>query len=411
MQGSTSAAGAGDGRDAGGRATQGAVAESAGAVKAPRPDNNGDDDDDDDDHKGKHDYHDDHKYKHGHHDDEDRKDDDRGKDVFEVWSSGDKMGNASTGHDEDDHHRGKKHVSDDFKKSDNNDHKHDHYDKDDHDHKRERGHYDDEDDGKPYTIVYAAPGNGNNFLELNDAKGEGHQTIGIERTVSTRAGATYDLTFDYAGRVGYPTDFTRIGIYVDDVLISQYAGTSPNEALNWESLSFSFIGNGGGQTIKIVTEPLAIEKNGRGAMIDNIALIEQLPINTGFEDSAINLSAIAAALIDTDGSEALSLFIESIPVGAVLTDGNNSFTASNTLTTADITTWDWANLSLTPPQDFFGDLVLNAKATATETANGDSASALHSIPVTAIGINDARAVADHGVATAEDHPLTMTASA
>ena len=383
VQGSTSAAGAG----------------SAGAVKAPRPD--------DSDH--------DHKHKHGHHEDEDRKDDNRGKDVFEIWSSGDKMLNASTGSDKDDHHRGKKHVSDDFKKSDDNDH-----------HKHDRDHDDGDGDvhgrtsvsgdrksgeTKPYTVVYAAPGNGDNFLELNDAKGEGHQTIGIERTVSTRTGATYDLTFDYAGRVGYSTDFTRIGIYVDDVLIEQYAGTSPNEALNWESLSFSFIGNGGGQTIKIVTEPLAIEKNGRGAMIDNIALIEQLPINTGFEDSAINLSAIAAALIDTDGSEALSLFIESIPVGAVLTDGNNSFTASNTLTTADITTWDWANLSLTPPQDFFGDLVLNAKATATETANGDSASALNSITVTVIGINDAPVAVDDVVTTAEDTPITIAALA
>ena len=101
---------------------------------------------------------DDHKHKHGH-DDDDSKDRDSGKDVFEIWSSGDKMANASTGHD-DDHKRG---------------HNKDHDDGDD-----------DDDDYKPYAIVYAAPGNGVNFLELNDAAGEGHQTIGIERTVTDR---------------------------------------------------------------------------------------------------------------------------------------------------------------------------------------------------------------------------------
>ena len=420
-------------------------------VKAPRP-NDSDQDHDEDDVHGrtstpeginaagdrKPGAADDHKHKHGHYgeDDDDRKQDhhdkdrDSGQDVFKIWSSGDKMANASTGSDKDnddhkhghhdkkdevqertntagagragavdDHHRDKKHDSDDFKKS--------HNDGDDNDHCDKR----DDDDDAPYSRVYAAPGNGENWLELNDAKGEGHQTIGIERTVSTRAGATYELSFDYAGRLGYSTDYTRIGIYVDDVLIGNYAGTSPNDALNWESLSFSFVGTGGEQLIRIVTEPLAIEKNGRGAMIDNIALIEQLPLNTGYEDNTIKLSAINAALVDTDGSEVLNLFIEAMPVGAVITDGTNSFTALQGDTTADITAWDVNNMSITPPQDFFGEFVLNVRATATEMANGDTASTLNTLTVTVIGINDAPVASDDSVTTDEDTPITINALA
>lgn len=60
------------------------------------------------------------------------------------------------------------------------------------------------------------------------------------------------------------------------------------------------------QTIKIVTKATSFNAGGRGAMLDNIALTEALPINQGYEDSAIKLSAITAALADTDGSESLS---------------------------------------------------------------------------------------------------------
>jgi len=62
-------------------------------------------------------------------------------------------------------------------------------------------------------------------------------------------------------------------------------------------------------------------------MVDNIALSETLPANTGFEDASIPLSVIGAALQDTDGSETLNLSIGAIPVGATLTDGSNRFTA------------------------------------------------------------------------------------
>ncbi|WP_263148007.1 VCBS domain-containing protein, partial [Pseudomonas sp. RIT-PI-AD] len=50
--------------------------------------------------------------------------------------------------------------------------------------------------------------------------------------------------------------------------------------------------------------------------------------NEGDEDTAIPLSGVHAALTDTDGSESLHLSIGDIPVGARLSDGSHSFTAS-----------------------------------------------------------------------------------
>jgi hypothetical protein len=41
--------------------------------------------------------------------------------------------------------------------------------------------------------VHAAAGDGNNWLELNDARGNGAQTLGIERSVTTVAGSSYAL--------------------------------------------------------------------------------------------------------------------------------------------------------------------------------------------------------------------------
>jgi hypothetical protein len=96
--------------------------------------------------------------------------------------------------------------------------------------------------------VNAATANSNNWLELGNANGLGHQTWGIERTVDTRAGVAYTLSLDYAGRLGYDIDFTGIGIYVDGIQIATHAGTSPNTALNWEALDFSFVGTGMAQT-------------------------------------------------------------------------------------------------------------------------------------------------------------------
>ena len=238
-------------------------------------------------------------------------------------------------------------------------------------------------------IVNAASGNGSNWLELNDAKGEGHETLGIERGIQTIAGASYTFSLDLAGHLGYGADTNRIGIYIDGVKIGSDDSASPSTALNWQTRTFQFIGTGGVQTIRIVSEATQRESNGRGMMIDNIALSETLQANTGFEDGAVPLSAIGVALRDTDGSEILTLTIGAIPVGATLSDGTHSFTATLDHTTADVTGWNLNKLTILPPQDFNGQFVLKLVATSTEQANRSQASSEADLLVTVLAVNDA----------------------
>ena len=143
------------------------------------------------------------------------------------------------------------------------------------------------------------------------------------------------------------------------------------------------------QTLKIVSEATRYDANGRGAMIDDIALTETLPPNSGFEDSAIRLSSIAAGLIDTDGSEMLTLTLTGLPPGATVSDGCHRFSATPSQTRAEITGWNTAQLSLIPPKDYNGSLTLNVVATATEKANGQSIRSSAELNVTVLPVNDA----------------------
>lgn len=111
--------------------------------------------------------------------------------------------------------------------------------------------------------VSAAAGDGKNWLELNDAMLLESQTLGIQRSVDTVAGASYTLSMDYAGRLGYSTNYTRIGIYVDGQKIGTYANTSPTTALNWQNVQFSFTGTGGKPFYyTLVERPLRLDLTG-----------------------------------------------------------------------------------------------------------------------------------------------------
>jgi len=255
--------------------------------------------------------------------------------------------------------------------------------------------------------VQAAPGNGNNWLELNDARGEGHQTLAIERQIETLAGATYTLSLDLAGRLGYGADTTRIGITLDGLRIGGDESTSPPDALDWRTRSFQFTGSGGTQTLRIATEATHRDKNGRGMMLDDIRLTETWPANTGFEDSAIRLSALSAALVDRDGSEVLTLAIEAIPPGATLSDGSHRFTATPDQTRTDISGWNLGNLSLTPPPDFNGRFSLQIIATATEQANQAQASTTAELPLNVLPVNDAPLARDARFTLDQDGKLII----
>ncbi|MGP0204638.1 tandem-95 repeat protein, partial [Pseudomonas sp. NCHU5216] len=256
--------------------------------------------------------------------------------------------------------------------------------------------------------VNAMAGNGDNWLELNNSAAVMHQTLGIERSVQTVAGARYTLSLDVAGRMGYGSDYTRIGIYVDGVRIGGDASTSGWQGLEWQARSVQFTGTGGTQSIRIVSEATRFDASGRGMMIDDIALTESLPANVGLEDSAIHLSAISAALRDMDGSETLAITLEALPVGSVLSDGVHRFTAVEGVTRADVSAWNLGQLSLTPPKDFAGSITLRVVATAIEQGNQAQASTSVDLIVEALPVNDAPVASDQYLTLDEDRSLRLT---
>jgi hypothetical protein len=214
--------------------------------------------------------------------------------------------------------------------------------------------------------VAAMAGNGTDFLELNDASGSLAQTIGISRAVTTVAGASYTLSFDYAGRPGFAANFTRIGVYVDGTKLATIANTSPSNSLSWQTMTYNFIGTGGSQTVKLISEATQFNAGGRGAMVDDIALVETRQYNSTAVGGAANLQTITAGLADTDGSETLVLEIRNLAAGLVLSDGTRSFTATATSTTAVITGWTLNALTLKPPTTYQGTLTLQVVAISTE---------------------------------------------
>src|SRR2546421_2514331 len=95
---------------------------------------------------------------------------------------------------------------------------------------------------------------------------------------------------------------------------------------------------------------------------------------TGDEASAISLD-ITAALVDTDGSETLSLQISGVPSDVTLSHGTNAGGGVWNLVPADL-----SGLTLTAPDNVEFDLTVTA--TSKETANGDTASTSKPLHVT-----------------------------
>ncbi|WP_372624038.1 hypothetical protein [Falsiroseomonas sp.] len=123
----------------------------------------------------------------------------------------------------------------------------------------------------------------------------------------------------------------------------------------------------------------------------------------GAEDSAIALD-LAAALRDTDGSEALALSLLGVPEGAVLSAGVRQEDGSWSLLPGEL-----AGLTLTPPRDFAGAIALTLRATSTEASGGDSALVERAFTVQVAAVVDGASLS--GTASgAEDHAIPILAS-
>ena len=138
----------------------------------------------------------------------------------------------------------------------------------------------------------------------------------------------------------------------------------------------------------------------------NIDAVADAPIATasdasGDEDTTIALTGLSAALVDTDGSETLSVTISGLPEDTLLSAGSNNGDGSFTIPAADL-----ATLTLTPPRNFAGVLNLSLNAFAIDS-NGDLASTSVPFDVTVNAIVDSIGITPVPVSGDEDTAVTL----
>ena len=123
---------------------------------------------------------------------------------------------------------------------------------------------------------------------------------------------------------------------------------------------------------------------------------------TGLEDTAIDLN-VSAAVADAD--ESLAVSIDGIPVGATLTSGTNTFTATAGNTSVDISAWDLSALSVTPPTNSDADFSLTLTATSSE--DGTTATTSESFDVDVTGVADTPTVSVAPATGDEDSAIAL----
>ena len=217
-------------------------------------------------------------------------------------------------------------------------------------------------------LLTPATGNafeGNRYIELNSST-TFDNTPSIQRTIDTQEGREYTLNFQYSPRPGYDATINVFEILVDGVVVGTFSADGSNLTnTQWRAGSISFVGSGEPQTIVLREASNSDHPDGRGMFIDALEIIET---------DVYAKIMIDAALVDTDGSEFLTVTVDNLPIGSTLTDGTNTFVANPGNTSADVTDWDWSNIILRPAPGETNPINVSVTATATEFANGDAAS-------------------------------------
>ena len=239
------------------------------------------------------------------------------------------------------------------------------------------GHNDNMENQAGNLVTIKMPGTGNNdALELNDAGGTMAQTLGITRNVATEVGKVYDLSMDYAGRLGFDTTYTKIAVYLGSTLVGEYGSSSSQTSLNWENIHFSFVGTGSTEALTIKLAGTSTHESGRGALIDNITLSSSQGVVAG--DGGVNgktsialANYISGALTDTDGSESLRYDLSSLPAGASIVVGNSTLAAVNGVVSLSAAQLATAKLQVSGAVR--GEIGLDVKAVSVEP-NGSTES-------------------------------------
>ncbi|OWY73189.1 hypothetical protein B7486_02245 [cyanobacterium TDX16] len=142
----------------------------------------------------------------------------------------------------------------------------------------------------------------------------------------------------------------------------------------------------------------------------NVAAVADAPNLTVMDTSGLTNEAIAlditASLVDTDGSETLSITVDNVPLDATLSAGTDNGSGSWTLAPGDL-----AGLTLTAMTA--DTIMLSVTATATETSNNDMASTMDTLTVTVEAENNPPLVDEPSVLNvdedSQDNPLNIAA--
>lgn len=244
----------------------------------------------------------------------------------------------------------------------------------------------------------------NDKPDTNPATGSGNEDSTIAVTLS---GADIDGTV--AGYVIKTLPANGI-LYADQALttaitLGQLVNASTvyfRPTLNYSgdaTFQYAAVDNGGAEDATPATASITVTP-----VVDGYSF--GIQHSNGDEDTSIPLR-IWGSLYDTDGSETLTFTISDIPVGAVLSDGTNSFTAMLGNTSVNIAGWTLSTLAITPPVNSDTDFSLKVTGTVTETANGASLSGDLYLSVNVQGVADAPTVTVTPASGDEDTAISL----
>ena len=267
-------------------------------------------------------------------------------------------------------------------------------------------------------------GDGREWLGLTNGMGSRYQTPGISQTVATIQNAQYTFSFNYAGMPGLISTNTQIGVYLDGKLLGSYAsaiGASPA----WQPVTVGFTGDGQTHTLSVQLINGTDTSTARGAMIDDLNLVETLPESAatvyGFAGQPLALPEISASLAANDPGT-LDITLTGLPEGATLSDGVHSVTTSEHTPAIDISGWNLSALSLTVPKDGEEDqrsFTLQVHASSHDTATHSTASSTASVYVsllagdacaTPVSVNPYVSPANPGITSQSSGPIYATSA-
>jgi len=243
--------------------------------------------------------------------------------------------------------------------------------------------------------LHAPQGSDSSWLGLTNYGARSSQTLGIERDLPTQDGATYSLSFDYAGALGLDAAHTQLGVYLDGACIGRYSALGGASALAWQGVTLQYQGNGQPRHLRFQLEGASATSELRGAMLHGLQVVETLSERAdtvyGIAGQAIALPRIAAQLAvdpnlakgQTDPNARLKVELLGLPTGAVLSDGTLQATIGDD-GRIDVTGWNLNQLNLQLDgcgEDEASSFTLQVRATAVEANNGSSASTTRDLAV------------------------------